>query len=185
MAHEYARYLHEQHGLSTGGSLADTSTDKPVSEDLNVRDASEFLRQIVKDHLGIFDATVNEIQLLLDKPLEFASWLFADMVSRRAQTGWSTHGHSGADVNIYSTDASVAKALIGNHENTEIGDFLRNYLGVDVKAITDELKMKGAEWDKENTNSESWMGQKPALGEVMDGGSHLERYQGEFRMHRH
>lgn len=51
---------------------------------------------------------------LMDNP-DIAAYVFADMISRRAQTGWSTHGHSGADVNIYTSDKKTAKALVGNH----------------------------------------------------------------------
>ena len=44
------------------------------------------------------------------------------------------------DVNIYASDPSHAKPLIGNHENTDIGAFIRDYLDVDVDAVTEELK---------------------------------------------
>jgi alkaline phosphatase len=90
----------------------------------------------VKDGLGIYDADDEEIMLVLHHP-EDADYIFADMVSRRAQIGWSTHGHSAVDVNIYGSAGS--EALRGNHENTEIGKFLRDYLDVDVNAITKEL----------------------------------------------
>jgi len=94
---------------------------------------------LVKDGLGIYDAEDEEIQAVIDHPAE-ADYLFADMISRRAQIGWSTHGHSAVDVNIYGSAGS--EALRGNHENTEIGKFLRDYLNVDVDAITKELREK-------------------------------------------
>lgn len=90
----------------------------------------------MKDGLGIYDADEGEIELVVLHP-EDADYIFADMVSRRAQIGWSTHGHSAVDVNIYGSAGS--EALRGNHENTEIGKFLQSYLGVDVDAITREL----------------------------------------------
>lgn len=114
-----------------------------TSSDLASRSVKDVRRYIsttlVQDGLGIQDATNNEIDLIADHP-EAASYLFADMVSRRAQIGWSTHGHSAVDVNIYGSAGS--EALRGNHENTEIGEFLRNYLDADVDAITKELKEK-------------------------------------------
>lgn len=105
------------------------------------------------------------------------------MISRRSQTGWSTHGHSAADVNIYSSDPKAAMALVGNHENTEVGDFLRDYLGVDVEAVTNELKNKGlglTALDVDGTEV-SWMGKMPKEGQRLDGQTHMATYSGDFK----
>lgn len=64
------------------------------------------------------------------------------MISQRARVGWSTHGHSAVDVNIYSSGGPAAEDIHGNVENTDIGKFLRKYLNVDVDSITQELKEK-------------------------------------------
>src|SRR5690242_4724555 len=85
----------------------------------------EFLEDQLEDGLGIFDATKEEINNLV-KDSSTALYQYADMISRRSQSGWSTHGHSAADVNIYTSDPKAAAPLIGNHENTEVGEFLRN-----------------------------------------------------------
>lgn len=98
---------------------------------------------LVQNGLGIFDATDSEIQLIADNAF-YSPYIFADMISRRAQIGWSTHGHSAVDVNIYGSEGSLS--LRGNHENTEIGKFLHEYLGVDVKSITRELNEKAKEF---------------------------------------
>jgi len=105
------------------------------------------------------------------------------MMSRRSQTGWSTHGHSGADVNIYSSDPKAATALVGNHENTEVGDFLRDYLGVDVEAVTKELRDKGKGFMVQNVNGTdiSWIGKVPVDGERLDGQTHLATYSGDHK----
>jgi alkaline phosphatase len=96
-------------------------------------------KTLIKEGLGITDAETSEIQSLMDHPYESA-YIFADMISRRAQIGWSTHGHSAVDVNIYGSAGT--EVLRGNHENTEIGEFLRKYLDVDVDAVTKELNKK-------------------------------------------
>ncbi|KAG4216789.1 hypothetical protein PC116_g34730 [Phytophthora cactorum] len=64
------------------------------------------------------------------------------MISIRAQIGWSTHGHSAVDVNIYSSGGPGTEAIRGNVENTDVGKYLREYLNVDVDAITKELNEK-------------------------------------------
>lgn len=98
--------------------------------------------------MGIYDPSSMELNTLLYHP-ELAAYTFADMVSRRAQIGWSTHGHSAVDVNIYGAGKGFRK-LAGNHENTEIGEFMEEYMGVDVQAVTQRLlkygKQQGTEW---------------------------------------
>lgn len=149
------------------------------------RDATAYVRKAIPKHLGVHDATDEEVEMIVERPA-FAPWLFADIVSRRSQTGWSTHGHSAADVNIYSSDPKVAKALVGSHENTEVGDFLRNYLDVDVDAVTRELREKGVLYDRVNEQGEveSWTGKKPVVDEWLDSQDHLDHYQGDFKRHK-
>ncbi|KAF2638764.1 alkaline phosphatase-like protein [Massarina eburnea CBS 473.64] len=141
-----------------------------------------FLSDSIEKGLGIKDYTGTDIQLLLDDP-DHALYTYAELVSRRSQTGWSTHGHSAADVNIYSSDPKAAAALVGNHENTEVGAFLREYLEVDVEAVTKELREKGTNLMATGANGTTigWMGPVPEEGERLDGQTHLASYSGEFR----
>lgn len=109
-----------------------------MATDQNGNSLENFIsEELVQKGLGIVDASRAEIQMLIDEP-SLSIYTFADMVSRRAQIGWSTHGHSAVDVNVYGTIGS--ESLRGNHENTEVGEFLRKYLDVDVDAITKELR---------------------------------------------
>ena len=137
---------------------------------------ASFIRHILLEQgLGVFDASDDEINRLLDNTDPWpASYIFADIISRRAQVGWSTHGHSATDVNIYASSPKHVRSLIGNHENTEIGEFLREYLDVDVDAITKELKEQGAILSK----TEAWMG-KPI--EEGDKTGDLDHYHGDFK----
>jgi alkaline phosphatase len=91
--------------------------------------------KLVQEGLGVMDATDEEIELVISNPA-LSAYAFAEIISRRAQIGWSTHGHSAVDVNIYGYAADV---LRGNHENIEVGGFLRDYLNVDVDAITSKM----------------------------------------------
>lgn len=185
IAQQYVRYLETSRDDSSSATAADVLSGEAASDELAARDALAFLRNSVQVHLGIMDVRDDELQVVLDKPIEYAGWILAGIISRRAQTGWSTHGHSGADVNIYASDKDVAHALIGNHENTEVGKFMMNYLNVDVDAITEELKAKGTEWDQAHAAEGSWMGRRPEHGENMDGGSHLERNKENLKARRH
>ncbi|KAH6654566.1 repressible alkaline phosphatase precursor [Truncatella angustata] len=97
--------------------------------------------KVVIPGLGILDASDDELTQIAEYPI-LAQQYFADMVSRRAQIGWSSHGHSAVDVNIYSSGGPGTDAIRGNVENTDVGKFLRDYIGVDVEAITEELQKK-------------------------------------------
>lgn len=144
-----------------------------------------WVKNAVTTSLGIHDATPAELDALTTQPAT-APYTFADMVSRRSQTGWSTHGHSAADVNIFASDPRAASPLVGNHENTEVGEFLRSYLGVDVAAVTEELNARGFEFDGVSAVGEkvSWLGKAPEEGERLDGQDHLDHYQGDFKKHK-
>lgn len=56
-----------------------------------------FVREtLIEQGLGVYDSSDEEInRLLTDSDPWPASYVFADIISRRTQVGWSTHGHSG------------------------------------------------------------------------------------------
>jgi alkaline phosphatase len=73
----------------------------------------------------------------------------------------------GVDVNIYASSSKDAWPLVGNHENTEIGDFLAAYLDVDVPAVTKKLQA-----------SQLSMGDRLGADIRVD---QLDSYHGDFR----
>jgi alkaline phosphatase len=134
---------------------------------------------IVRQGLGIEDATDAEIQLVADHPTS-SSYILADMVSRRAQIGWSTHGHSAVDVNTYGSAGS--DPLKGNRENTEIGVFLSSYLDVDVDSITKELneKIQGlTSTDQDYSNA--FGGLFPNEEDILTASDHYRDSRGELK----
>lgn len=156
------------------------------SSSLSREDKQDKAADLIRSGLGIQDYTQEEIDSIVDaKPIWPPSYLFADMVSRRAQIGWSTHGHSAADVNIYASHPDHAPGLVGNHENIEVGKFIADYLDLDLEPITEELKSKkvktsgvmgqeGEEWGE-------WMG-PPGLP-LNDNGKlvAVDQYHGDFK----
>ncbi|KAK6526917.1 hypothetical protein TWF281_010113 [Arthrobotrys megalospora] len=172
---------HETGGLSAARQLHETYPDYLWYPSVlaNASHSSEYMAKLladfpetgkkkiteyIKDELlplqQITDADDDEIAKLVTAKTGGLSsaYAWADMISRRAQIGWATHGHSAVDVNIYAYPPESAKKLWGNHENTEIGEFLRNWLDVDVDAITKKLR-------KEGTNAK-WMGKE--LDEILE-----------------
>lgn len=98
-------------------------------------------KHIIKSGLGITNPSDRELELLATQP-EDSLVILSAMISLRAHVGWSTHGHTAVDVNIYSSGGAGAEAIRGNVENTDVGRFLREYLDVDVESVTEELKEK-------------------------------------------
>lgn len=155
------------------------------------KDKQNKVAELLSSGLGITDYSQEEIDSVIDaKPVWPPSYLFADMISRRAQVGWSTHGHSAVDVNIYASHPSHAPGLVGNHENTDVGKFIAEYLDLDLEPITQELKAKKVKTSTSASNLDGgregeswgeWMG--PAGLPVNQDGSlvHLDAYHGDFK----
>ncbi|KAK6354872.1 hypothetical protein TWF696_004003 [Orbilia brochopaga] len=147
-------------------------------------DVASYLRKELFPLAGITDAGNEEIVKLVRYKLANmpTAYIWADMISRRAQIGWSTHGHSAVDVNIYGYPPERVQKLWGNHENTDVGKFLRNYLNVDVDAVTKKLRgTADASWIGRTLpeileDAHKSMGVGGAVGEVTVSG--LNDYQG-------
>ncbi|RUS20101.1 alkaline phosphatase [Endogone sp. FLAS-F59071] len=108
-------------------------------------DRSVFIRnEILKERLGIDDPTKEELAYLDEEhPTSDVDEFLGKMVSVRAQLGWTTHGHSAVDVNLYAYGLDF-ELLRGNHENTQIGDFISNFLELDLDDITKRLNIDNA-----------------------------------------
>lgn len=125
-----------------------------------------YIRAMLEDDLGIFDAEPAEIENIIEYNFfQPPSYILADIVSSRADIGWSTHGHTAVDVNIYASNPKHALSLVGNHENIEVGRFLADFLEVDVDEITKELRKKRVKTGPKHGSEElvaaqedEWMG---------------------------
>ncbi|KAL8908302.1 MAG: hypothetical protein Q9171_005510 [Xanthocarpia ochracea] len=175
LAYQLRDHIAGQHvsPLDTGIKTPPRSPTSPDSLSPDSQRLTQYIQNLLSTGLGISDATDAEISRLVHFSSDPwpASYIFADIISRRAQVGWTTHGHSAVDVNIYASHPGQAKPLRGNRENTEIGVFLREYLDLEseVEAVTKELKEKG---------EGEWMGKMLAEAEVGNRGDH---YEGDFR----
>lgn len=114
---------------------------------LEPEDKYSFIEKIFEEDLGIFDYIGDDITEILESTTSNdITYKLNSMVSTRAQIGWTTHGHSAVDVNIYgysnkpSGMSILLKKLSGNHENTEIGKFIADYLKLDLEVVTELIK---------------------------------------------
>ncbi|KAI9717255.1 MAG: hypothetical protein M1828_007276, partial [Chrysothrix sp. TS-e1954] len=167
--YEYPAYLWHPSALANAShSVEWLCHDYSAHRRLSARsdaDTRAYLEDALSIHLGIQDCTSEEMDLLVNEP-HLAPYTFGEMLSRRSQTGWSTHGHSAADVNIYSSDFRATEQLMGSRENTEVGDFLRDYLDVESEMAEVTKKLRA------NMGGTAWLGQLPEKDERLDGQSH-------------
>lgn len=107
------------------------------------RTDTELRAQMVTEinQLGLSDIQDDEVDRAVliaknDKTGYALPVYLASLVNWRAHLGWSTTGHSGVDVNLYmhaASDkkrASYLKSALGNHENTWIGTWTAQHLGL-------------------------------------------------------
>lgn len=67
-----------------------------LSMETSLSKQRKYARTLLEKGLGVTDATDEEVDHLLDPNYQIVpEQVFTDIISRRAQVGWSTHGHSG------------------------------------------------------------------------------------------
>ncbi|KAF9200257.1 hypothetical protein BGZ49_009533 [Haplosporangium sp. Z 27] len=128
--------------------------------DARRRRTNEFIKKEIFDKgLGIKDPSDDEIEFLSEPdtlPNDFIRFL-GHAISRRASLGWTTMGHTGVDVNLYAESSDnngnqVLDRLKGNHENTDIGEFMTWFLDLDLESITKRLVGSADKWFKPKTD---------------------------------
>jgi len=122
---------------------------------------------MISEIMGINDVTVDELKYILEpkeerKTQDLANYL-AKMISHRARIAWTTHGHSGADVNLYAYGKG-AKLFRGSMENEEIGRVLEKILEVDLNELT-KRHFSNYEFPKKENNTVMFMS-KPKFEEM-------------------
>lgn len=120
-----AQQLVAQPGLSTNATVA----------------AALGVTDLTADELARLDAArsacvVNGSALFFPFVYELAA-----VLSYRAVIGWTTHGHTGIDVNLYAFGPGV-DVLRGVNQNVEIGAFVESTLGVNLAMLTPEIQKR-------------------------------------------
>ncbi|GJN91046.1 hypothetical protein Rhopal_004061-T1 [Rhodotorula paludigena] len=154
---------HETGGLALGRQLGEEYPEYPdalanathSTPYLGDRLVSEYpsatrdwvVSELFEKGLGITDATSEEVDRVWQQRQDAyrANRALADAISRRAQVGWSTAGHSGVDVNLYAFGHN-STGLTGNVENTDIGEHIAHNMGLNLEVVTVELSKSRDRW---------------------------------------
>ncbi|KAF9954690.1 hypothetical protein BGZ72_004351 [Mortierella alpina] len=144
------------HAANPAPAAGTTGRDQAQQQEAYRRRVQNFIRKDVLEHgLGITDPSDDEIAFLANPttiPNDLLRFL-GHAISRRANLGWTTMGHTGVDVNLYAESSPeggerILQDLMGNHENTDIGDFMVSYLDLDLASITERLVSSADKWFK-------------------------------------
>ncbi|MFM9282036.1 alkaline phosphatase [Paenibacillus jiagnxiensis] len=95
------------------------------------------VREVMEEYWGITDLTDAEEQAIREGE-DSLNYIVGPMISKRARIGWTTGGHTGGDVILYSYLPDNER-LTGVLDNTDIAKFMAAAIGVDLNAATDRL----------------------------------------------
>ena len=124
--------LNEFTSLISSAKISVTKAAEEVKED-----KSNVAEVMAKD-FGIKDLTEEELNLI-KKEKDTVSAM-GRIISARSHIAWTTGGHVGGDVGLYSySTAKDAKRLIGTVHNYEIGRYMEDILDIDLDKLTEEL----------------------------------------------
>jgi len=160
---------HGNSGITIGNSATNSTYDKtPLStyidpikkaklsgeglSELFNKDFSN-IKEVMADSYGIVDLTEDEINAIKNTALSSMSYTVGPMLAKRANIGFTTTGHTGEDVVLYTWAPTQAQRLFGTVQNTDIAKYTASSLGLDLAATTKRLyvdantafKSKGAE----------------------------------------
>ncbi|KAI8997155.1 alkaline-phosphatase-like protein [Pilobolus umbonatus] len=140
---DYPEYKWNPEVISRVRNSSELLAEKWIKALKQGKATDDYLGDLIEYGLGVDDVTEIETDRIKawensGKNIYDLTALFADIVSARALIGWTTHGHTAVDVNLYAKGPDT-EVLRGSHENTEIGDFIVEYLGLDLDDITNRL----------------------------------------------
>jgi len=94
--------------------------------------------EVMKTYYGISDLTAEELKAIKEAKAGTLNAVVGPMISKRANIGWTTTGHTGEDVflAVYAPDGKRPTGLV---DNTEIGKYIANTLKVDLDKLTSKL----------------------------------------------
>jgi alkaline phosphatase len=100
--------------------------------------APDRIKQIMADEWGISDLSDTELKAVVDLVAAKKQTMTATVLqlSKRARVGWTTGGHTGADVFLFAYGPGRPTGLV---ENTEVGADMATALGFDFASLNKRL----------------------------------------------
>ena len=133
-----------------------------VLEAQSARQDAGKIRTLAQEWLGVDDLTDAEVKKIMDGKTGELNYAVGPILAERAKIGFTTNGHTGEDVVLYSYDPR-GRLLGGLKDNTEVAQFMATALNVDLQQATDllfldanaEFTAKGATVSQDLTDAEN------------------------------
>lgn len=114
-----------------------TRTGEGVERLLN-EDRSNIV-EIMSQYYGVDDLTEEEIEAIKNTEAGSLNYTVGPIISKRANIGWTTIGHTGEDVPLYIYAPEGVEKLSGVVENTDIADYMSDLFGINLADVTKQL----------------------------------------------
>ena len=146
---------HGNGGISIGNKNTDTTYDKVHIDDYIIplkkatltgegiekmlnADRSNIV-EVMGKYYGISDLTADEITAIKETEKGKMNYTVGSMISKRANIGWTTNGHTGEDIPLYVYAPNGVHRLTGVVENTDIAKYMEKVLGLNLSVTANKL----------------------------------------------
>jgi len=117
------------------------------------------IKEVMAQYFGITDLSNEEIKAIKEAKPGSLNGVVGPIISKRAFIGWTTGGHTGEEVVLYSYHPNSAYRLTGVVENTDIAKYIAELLSIDLEKLNRTLfvparaafEAKGATVEYDNT----------------------------------
>lgn len=96
------------------------------------------IRALATQWLGVDDLTDEEVNSIMGAKSGTLNYVIGPILAQRAKIGFTTNGHTGEDVVLYSYDPR-GRLLGGLMDNTEVAHFMASALDVNLQQATEQL----------------------------------------------
>ena len=96
------------------------------------------IASVMETWYGIDDLTEDEIEAIKATPAGSMNYTVGPMISKRAYLGWTTTGHTGEEVNLYTYLPGDGR-ITGTIDNTDIAKICAAAWKIDLDKVTAEL----------------------------------------------
>ena len=114
-----------------------TLTGEGVEKQLN--DDRSNIVEVMSKYYGVNDLTDEEIEAIRETEEGSLNYTVGPIISKRANIGWTTTGHTGEDVPLYIYAPDNCEKLHGVVENTDIAKYISRVMGFDLATATSML----------------------------------------------
>ncbi|PPQ47747.1 alkaline phosphatase [Paenibacillus peoriae] len=96
------------------------------------------IKEVLSTYFGITDLTDEEVKTIKDAKEGSMNYAVGPIISKRANIGWTTGGHTGGDVVLY-TYAPNGDHPTGVIDNTDVNKYMTRVLGLDLDTVSKQL----------------------------------------------